>query len=47
MVDYKILVFRFGEVECAPRGDVNLDGLGTVDGFLGLSRPTNFMKFEI
>lgn len=44
----KTLVLRFGEVECGTgiSGDVNLDRQGTVDDFLGLSRLTNFVKFD-
>ncbi|KVI01947.1 Autophagy-related, C-terminal [Cynara cardunculus var. scolymus] len=44
----KTLVLRFGEVECGTgiSGDVNLDCQGTVDDFLGLSRLTNFVKFD-
>ncbi|XP_071733670.1 autophagy-related protein 2 [Rutidosis leptorrhynchoides] len=44
----RTLVLRFGEVECGTgiSEDVDLDGQRAVDGFLGLSRLTNFVKFD-
>lgn len=46
--DSRTLVLRFGEVECGTgiSEDVDLDSQQTVDGFLGLSRLTNFVKFD-
>nr|XP_043627470.1 autophagy-related protein 2 isoform X2 [Erigeron canadensis] len=46
--DCRTLVVRFGEVECGTgvSEDVNLNSEGAVDGFLGLSRLTNFVKFD-
>ncbi|XP_076951315.1 autophagy-related protein 2-like [Bidens hawaiensis] len=42
------LVLRFGEVECGTgiSDDVDSKSQQTVDGFLGLSRLTNFVKFD-
>lgn len=44
----RTLVLRFGEVECGTgiSEDVDLDSQRTFDGFLGLSRLTNFVKFD-
>lgn len=46
--DARTLVLRFGEVECGTgiSEDVELDSQRAVDGFLGLSRLTNFVKFD-
>lgn len=45
---FRTLVLRFGEVECGTgiSEDVDVDSQQTVDGFLGLSRLTNFVKFD-
>lgn len=44
----RTLVLRFGEVECGTgiSEDGDLKSQQTVDGFLGLSRLTNFVKFD-
>ncbi|KAK9077272.1 hypothetical protein SSX86_005609 [Deinandra increscens subsp. villosa] len=44
----RILVLRFGEVECGTgiSEDGDSSSQQTVDGFLGLSRLTNFVKFD-
>ncbi|KAI7756012.1 hypothetical protein M8C21_011166, partial [Ambrosia artemisiifolia] len=44
----RTLVLRFGEVECGTgiSEDDDYKGQQTVDGFLGLSRLTNFVKFD-
>ncbi|KAL7585865.1 hypothetical protein Lser_V15G45805 [Lactuca serriola] len=44
----RTLVLRIGEVQCGTgiSEDVDLDSQRTVDGFLGLSQLTNFLKFD-